>query len=229
MNKLILALCFSALSASGFVNGQTDQNERALDPFTRIKAFDGLNVTLIPSEENKVVISGQHLDKVAVVQKGKLLKLRMQIDKIFSGKRTQVKVYFNGELSEVDANEESRIVWEQGAKQERLEIRAQEGGSIYLDAELTQLVCKAVTGGNLFVSGKTRFQDIRISTGGLMSAGDFVAEYTTVRVDAGGRAEIQSTDYVSAEVRAGGTIKIHGDPLKMDEKVFIGGTIERVE
>lgn len=228
MKNLVLSFALVLLCAAG-VRAQSDHIQLNLDPFNRLKVFDGLNVTLKPGTEDRVVISGEHMDQVQVVQKGKLLKLRMQIHKIFSGKRTQVVVYYKSNVQVIDANEESKIIWQEGQKLDRLEARAQEGGTIYLNAELTQLVAKAVTGGNLFVEGKSQFQDIRISTGGLMSARDFVVEFTTVRVDAGGRAEIHSTEYVNAEVRAGGTIRIYGDPLKMDEKTFIGGTIERVE
>lgn len=217
------------LCGVGNLSAQGDSMNRAIDPFTKIKVFDGLQVELIPSKENKVVTSGTHWAKVAVVQKGNLLKLRLPIDKFLGGKGTFVEVYFNSEVRVIDANEESRVVYEDKGKRDRIEIKAQEGGQIYLTGKFTQLVAKAVTGGSLFVEGATEYQDIRISTGGLMQAKDFLADYTTVRVYAGGRAEVHSKDYLGAEVRAGGTIRVYGDPLKMDEKKFIGGTIERVE
>ncbi|TFG73088.1 MAG: DUF2807 domain-containing protein, partial [Flavobacteriales bacterium] len=70
----------------------------ALDKFNEIKAFDGLSVKLIKSNENKAVITGANTNKVSVVNNEGILKLRMQLDKIFSGYRTFVDVYYTGNL-----------------------------------------------------------------------------------------------------------------------------------
>ena len=95
--------------------------------------------------------------------------------------------------------------------------------------EVTQLLIKAVTGGDIFVTGTGKNQDIQINTGGLYQGREFKTEFTTVKVNAGGRAEIYARDYVGAQVKAGGRIYVYGDPLKMDEKKVFGGTIERVD
>ena len=48
-------------------------------------------------------------------------------------------------------------------------------------------------------------------------------------VNAGGNASIYATNYVNANVKAGGRVFVYGDPLKMDEKTVFGGKIERVD
>ena len=48
-------------------------------------------------------------------------------------------------------------------------------------------------------------------------------------MNAGGNASIYATNYVKADVKAGGTVKVYGDPEKMDEKTVYGGKIERVQ
>ncbi|NNL01723.1 MAG: DUF2807 domain-containing protein, partial [Eudoraea sp.] len=58
--------------------------------FTEVKAFDGISVNLIKSNENKAVITGANTDKVNFVNSDGILKIRMEITKIFSGYRTFV-------------------------------------------------------------------------------------------------------------------------------------------
>lgn len=208
---------------------QDETITKELRPFFEVKAFDGISVKLIPSTENKAVIRGDRSDKVSLVNNSGVLKVRMQIDRIFGGYQTFVDVYFQEELRVLDVNEDAQITSDAVFEQEILELKAQEGGNITLDCKLTQMLVKAVSGGEIFVTGTSNIQDIIINTGGLYMAKDFQTEYTTVKVNAGGRAEIHSTNYVGAQVKAGGRIYVYGDPLKMDEKKVFGGTIERMD
>ena len=54
-------------------------------------------------------------------------------------------------------------------------------------------------------------------------------KFTTVKVNAGGNASVYATNYVKADVKAGGTVKVYGDPEKMDEKTVFGGKVERID
>ena len=226
-NKLIICLLMMFLGAR--LQAQDETITKELRPFFEVKAFDGISVNLIPSTVNKAVIRGDGSDKVAIVNNSGVLKVRMQIDRIFGGYQTFVDVYFAEELRVLDVNEDAQIKSDTAFQQEILEIKAQEGGNITLECQVTQLLVKAVSGGEIFINGKAKNQDIVINTGGLYKAKEFLTEYTTVKVNAGGRAEIYSTDYVGASVKAGGRIYVYGDPLKMDEKKVFGGTIERVD
>lgn len=226
-NKLIICLLVMFLGAR--LQAQDETITKELRPFFEVKAFDGISVNLIPSTVNKAVIRGDRSDKVSIVNNSGVLKVRMQIDRIFGGYQTFVDVYFAEELRVLDVNEDAQIKSDTAFQQEVLEIKAQEGGNITLECQVTQLLVKAVSGGEIFINGKAKNQDIVINTGGHYKAKDFLTEYTTVKVNAGGRAEIYSTDYVGASVKAGGRIYVYGDPLKMDEKKVFGGTIERVD
>ncbi len=226
-NKLIICLLVMFLGAR--LQAQDETITKELRPFFEVKAFDGISVNLIPSTVNKAVIRGDRSDKVSIVNNSGVLKVRMQIDRIFGGYQTFVDVYFAEELRVLDVNEDAQIKSDTAFQQEILEIKAQEGGNITLECQVTQLLVKAVSGGEIFINGKAKNQDIVINTGGLYKAKEFLTEYTTVKVNAGGRAEIYSTEYVGASVKAGGRIYVYGDPLKMDEKKVFGGTIERVD
>ncbi|WP_422858186.1 head GIN domain-containing protein [Flagellimonas sp. S174] len=201
---------------------------RELNPFSEVKAFDGLSVNLIKSNENKAVIKGANTHKVAIVNNGGVLKLRMEIDKIFSGYRTFVDLYYSGELKVLDTNEDARISSGETFEQNVLELKAQEGGELEIGCQVEQLLIKAVTGGDVITKGFSKNQDIIINTGGSYNGKEFKTEFTTISVNAGGRGSIYATEYVKATVKAGGEVEVYGDPSKMDEKTVFGGKIKRM-
>jgi len=124
------------------------QDEKTFDglgQFTEVKAFDGISVNLIKSDTNKAVVTGENLGKVAIVNTRGVLKLRMQITKIFSGYRTFVDLYYTEELVTIDVNEDARISSDGNIEQDLLELKAQEGGELSIVATVEQLLVKAVT------------------------------------------------------------------------------------
>lgn len=225
MNKLTLfTLLFFAISLA---NAQNEKITQKLDNFTEVKAFDGLSVNLIKSTKNEAVITGANTQKVAIINNEGVLKLRMELDKIFSGYRTFIDLYYTDNLTVIDVNEDARISSNETIKQDLLELKSQEGGELIIDAQVTQLLVKSVTGGVITSNGFAKNQDIKINTGGIYYGKNFETELTTISVNAGGNAEINATNYVQATVKAGGEVLVYGDPAKMDEKTVFGGKIIR--
>jgi len=219
----MVSLAFSCLRAQ---DGDISQN---LQKFTEIKLYDGISLSLIRGDVDKAVISGAHTDKVAIVNNGGVLKIRMEIDKIFSGYRTFVELYHSENLKVIDVNEDARISSDETYVQPVMDLRAQEGGEVEINCQVEQLLIKAVSGGKIFAGGFSNNQDVVINTGGSYSGKTFKTKFTTISVNAGGNAEIYATDYVKANVKAGGEITVYGNPLKMDESTLFGGKIKRVE
>lgn len=227
MKKLLFfLLCFSFTILS---KGQDGKITMELQSFREVKGFDGISIELIQSDENKAEITGANTTKVAIVNNKGVLKIRMKIDKIFSGYRTFVKLYHTENLKVIDVNEDALIYSDDVMVQDVLDIRAQESGELQLNCQTEQLLAKAVTGGDITLKGFTDNQDIIINTGGSFSGNEFKSKFTTISVNAGGNASIYATKYVKADVKAGGTVKVYGDPEKMDEKTVFGGKVERVE
>lgn len=226
MKQLVL-LIFLVLG-SEMIWSQNEKITHSLDKFTELKAFDGISVNLIRSTENKAVITGANTKKVAIVNNSGVLKIRMEIDKLFSGYRTFVDLYYSENLVVIDVNEDARISSEETLEQDVLEVKAQEGGEIVINAQVEQMLIKSVTGGVITATGASDNQDVAINTGGVYKGKDFRTKFTTVNVNAGSNAEIYATDYVKATVKAGGEVLVYGDPSKMDEKTVFGGKIKRM-
>ncbi len=210
------------------VNGQDVKITQSIEPFKEVKGFDGLSINLIKSSENKVVISGENTDKVAVVNNDGILKIRMQIGKIFSGYKTFVDLHYAQDILIIDVNEDARIVTEQMIEQDVLELKAQEGGELVVNAIVEQMLIKSVSGGIIKTNGSSNVQDVQINTGGVYEGKSFETNFSTINVNAGSRAEINARDYVKATVKAGGEVLVYGNPKKLEEKTVFGGTITRM-
>lgn len=221
---LLAILCVGYFTLSA----QNTEITKDLSRFTEVKAYDGLSVNLIKSDVNKAVITGENIQKVAIVNNDGVLKIRMQIGKIFSGYRTFVDLYYTEELVIVDVNEDARISSQDIFKQDVLELKAQEGGELSINAEVEQLLVKTVTGGIITTAGKSDLQDVAINTGGVYEGKELKTKFSTVNVNAGSRAEISASDYVKATVKAGGEVLVYGNPAKLDEKTVFGGKVTRM-
>lgn len=220
----IFLFCFGTQISSG----QNEKITQELQKFSQIKAFDGISVNLIRSNVNKAVITGANTKKVAIVNNEGVLKIRMEVGKIFSGYRTFIDVYYTEKLLVIDVNEDARITSDDVIKQEILELKAQEGAQLIIKAQVEQLLVKTVTGGTVRASGSSDNQDVQINTGGIYEGKEFKTKFSTVNVNAGSRATIYSSSYVKAVVKAGGEVLVYGNPTKIEEKTVFGGTIRKM-
>ncbi len=225
MNKLSLFMLL--LLSINTVKAQEEKITQKLQNFTEVKAFDGLSVNLIRSDKNEAIITGVNTKKVAIVNKDGVLKIRMEIDKIFSGYRTFIDLYYTENLKIIDVNEDARIISKENIEQDILELKAQEGGELIINTKVTQLLVKSITGGVITTNGSSKNQDVKINTGGAYKGKNFSTELTTITVNAGGNAEINTSNYVQATVKAGGEVLVYGNPKRMDEKTVFGGKIIR--
>ncbi|MGC1517069.1 MAG: head GIN domain-containing protein [Maribacter sp.] len=210
------------------VKGQDNKITKNLDAFSEVKGFDGLSINLIRSTENKAIISGENTNSVALVNNDGVLKVRMQIGKIFSGYKTFVIIYYSNDLVVIDVNEDARMTTEGTIKQDVLELKAQEGGELIVNAQVEQMLIKSVSGGVIRTKGSSNLQDVQINTGGVYEGKEFTTNFSTINVNAGSRAEIYAKDYVKATVKAGGEVIVYGKPKNLEEKTVFGGTIKRM-
>lgn len=193
--------------------------------FSEIKVFDAITVNLIQSDENKVIIFGEDKDKVSVVNNNGKLKIRMQLEKLHNGKNTHVDIYYSKVLELIDANEGAFISSNDVIKQTHVDLRAQEGGEINLEVDVKKLDLRAVTGGKINVKGSAVNQEANISTGGEYKAEELINEQAKINITTGGFAYVNTSEYIEAKVKMGGTIKIYGNTKVIEKTTFLGGII----
>ncbi|WP_290701434.1 head GIN domain-containing protein [Lacinutrix sp.] len=220
--KHLLSTLFLFVTISTFSQNPKELN---VQDFTTVKVFDLIHISLVKSDENKVVISGEDVDDVEIVSKNDILKVRMKLERGFDGTKTFVAVHYKN-LEVIDGNEGAKIVGNELIEQDKIELRAQEGAVLKIGLDVRKLEVKAVSGGVIETKGKAKSQDITINTGGVYQGREFITDNTKVKISAGGEADINATETVDARTNAGGDIYIYGKPKNVKKKKTFGGRIE---
>ena len=217
--KKIVSITFILLAQIAF-----SQVTRDLGDFDSVKVFDKLSVKLIPSTENKIIITGARENEVEVLNKNGELKLRMPFPKLLSGDAIKIQLFFK-KIETIDANEGSFVSSETPFKQTFIELDSSEGSQIKVELDVDKVDVRAVTGGIIDVSGNSTNQNITITSGGIFNGKELHTSQTSITVSAGGQAEVNATLLVDAKVKAGGSIDIYGKPKQINQKTILGGTI----
>ncbi len=217
---LLVFVCAISLSAQNAI-------EKTIGEFTELKVFDLIEVEMIKSNENRVTISGKNNEDVVVNNKNGKLKIKMNLEKLFDGNNTKVTLYYTT-VDILDANEGAKIYCKDDIKQFELDLRSQEGGVINAVCDVSYLNVKAVTGGIVEVSGKSKKQDISLLTGGIFKGENNKTENTEVSINAAGEAYVNATKLVDVKIRAGGDVFIYGNPETVNESKVLGGRVKRM-
>lgn len=218
--KRIILVVFVLLTQLNY--SQTTIN---LGDFDKIKVFDQLNVTLIPSTENKIEVTGTNQANVEIVNRNSLLKIRISLTKILEdNKDLKVNLYFKN-IQSIDANEGSMVSCKTVFKQTTMELSAQEGAMIEAELDVDNATAKLNSGGIINLLGKAATQKSTITSGGILNAKNLETSQTNVSITAGGSADVNASTFVEAKVNAGGTITIFGKPKQIKQQAFAGGTI----
>ncbi len=212
-----LSLTGTGLLAQGIV-------DREVGDFREIKVYDLIEVNLIKSDENRILIKGRNTGDINFVNKDGVLKLRMPLEKKFQGEDTFIEVYYT-DLRVIDANEGARIIGNEQIVQERIELRAQEGAEIEIGLKVRDARIRSVTGGIIRASGIATNQEIVLNTGGIFEGRDLKTDFTLIRVSAGGEAELFASQEVDIQIRAGGDVHVYGDPQRVNKDTMMGGRI----
>ena len=192
--------------------------------FNKIKVFDLIEVNLIQSDENKIMIKGWNVDDIKWTNKNGTLKLRMQLDKKFQGEDTMIEVYYT-DLDVIDGNEGAQITCNEMVQKSKIELRAQEGATIRIGMDVDYADIRAVTGGIVKASGLAKNQTVVINTCGIFEGRELRTSTTDVKISAGGEADVFASELVDVNVRAGGDVHVYGNPQTVNKRTFVGGRV----
>lgn len=219
----------ASLLLFGFLSFGQKANTKTFEKFTELKVYDRIVVSLVKSNENKLVITGDDRDEVEISNKNGLLKIKMEFGNFMDGDEAKGTLYYTEDLTLLDVNENAKIVSEETFKGNKVEIKGQEGGVIDLKVALEDVYVRSVSGSEITLTGTSKKQDISVNTGGKAYCKDLNTNETTVTVMAGGRADVKASDEVIAKVKAGGSIYIYGNPKNIKKDKVFGGKIEEMD
>lgn len=201
---------------------------KVLDEFDELKVYNGIEVELIKSNEQKAVITGEKAEKVKLKISSKKLKITLKFPEISGDGKAKVQLYYDSAINLVDANEGARITGK--VDQFQLEVKSQEKADVKLEIKTKHLKVKASSGGIIELKGSSKNQDVDLDLYGIYQAYDLtVSDLTSIRVGSGAKAEIKAGETLDAKVTFGGSISYKGTPEVFKEKKVAGGIIKQVE
>ncbi|QOD59805.1 DUF2807 domain-containing protein [Polaribacter haliotis] len=218
------------LFVSFLINAQTTVTKN-LGDYNTLKVYNGIEVTLIKSSNQKLEITGEKSEMVKIKNVDNTLKLSLPFslkpeDNSADGK-ILIKIYYNKNIDIIDGNEGATITGKD-FNQDKIEVNAQERAFINLTITTKELKVRSSSGGIIKLSGTTTNQEVDVDLYGIYHGFNMKStEKTDVKAGTGAKAEVNSEKTLNAKVSFGGTIFYRGNPEVVKDKKVIGGIIEK--
>ena len=228
MMKKIIFICAIMLSSITFSQTVVTKN---LGDYSILKVYNGIEVELIKSDEQKLEITGEKSEMVKIKNVNNTLKLSLPFslkpENNAADGKVLIKLFYNKNIAIVDANEGATITGK-GFNQDKLEVNAQERAFINLTSKVKYLIVKTTSGGIVKLTGTTENQEVDVDLYGIYNGfGLQTIGNSTVKAGTGAKAEILAGQTLSATVSFGGSIFYKGNPEVVKDKKVIGGIIQK--
>ncbi len=227
MKKIIyLFLLFSSLP----ITSQSKVTKN-LGDFSILKVYNGIELELIKSTEQKLEITGKKSEIVKIKNVNNTLKISLPFslkpENNLANGEVLVKLYYKNKLAIIDGNEGATITGKE-IKQDQLEVKSQERAFINIVVNVKHLEVKAISGGIVKLSGITKNQNVDVDLYGIYNGFDLKAtNKSTVKAGTGAKAEILAEETLNAKVSFGGSIFYKGNPEVLKDKKVVGGIIQK--
>ncbi|MGB1284405.1 MAG: head GIN domain-containing protein [Polaribacter sp.] len=204
---------------------------KKLGDYSTLKVYNGIEVELIKSDEQKLEITGEKSEDVKLKNvKGTLkisLPFSLKPEENAANDKILVKIYYNTSIAIIDANEGSTITGKD-FNQDIVEVKAQERAFINLTTIAKHITVKSSSGGIIKLSGTAKNQVVDVDLYGVYHGFDMnVSRNSTVDAGTGAKAEIFAGETLNAKVAFGGSIFYKGNPEVVKDKKIIGGIIKK--
>ncbi|QXP73127.1 head GIN domain-containing protein [Tenacibaculum sp. HL-MS23] len=200
---------------------------KQLGEFSTVKVYNGIDLELVKSDENKIIVTGEKTDKVSIKNKNNTLKIALNFPETTADGKVKITLYYASLLETIDANEGATITGKK-IEQSQIEIKAQEGAFINIVVDVKHLMVKSVSGAVIKLSGTTKNQTVEANLGGIYHGYNLiVSDLNYVRAGSGSKVEVQAGETLDAKVSFGGSIFYKGTPEVFKDKKVIGGVIEQ--
>ena len=206
---------------------------KGIGDFSILKVYNGIEVQLIPSKEQKIEITGKKSERMKVKQVNNTLKFTLpfslKADENSAEGEVRVKLFYDKPISIIDANEGSIITGSE-LNQTTVELKSQERALINLVINVDHVIVKASSGGVIKLTGNTKTQEVDADLyGEYFGFGLETSQTSNVRAGSGAKVEISTGTKLNAKVTFGGSIFYKGDPEVVKNKKVVGGLIQKKE
>ena len=214
----VCLLSFLTIATTAFAD------TRSLSPFDEIILSGNVSALLVEGDEENIDIKND-ADRLDFYVEGKTLKVKAT-DLVKYNKTPTVKVIITyKKLRGLRARAGASAYTQQPISGDQLDLKFSSGASGEIEVVQNSLEVSVSEGGDLELQGQTDWQEIKVGTGGTLSAYKLKAANSVVRANTGGSAKITTTQSLDAKANTGGNITYKGDPRKVQRKDGLSGTI----
>ncbi|WP_218597883.1 head GIN domain-containing protein [Polaribacter sp. NJDZ03] len=226
--KNVIYICAILLSSITIAQTTVTKN---LGDYSELKVFNGIELELIKSAEQKLEITGEKSEMVKIKNVNNILKISLPFslkpENNAADGQVLVKLYYNKNIAIIDANEGATVTGKD-VNQDKLEVNAQERAFINLTTDVKYLTVKTSSGGIIKLSGTADTQEVDVDLYGVYNGFDMqITSNSNVFAGTGAKAEILAGKTLSAKVSFGGSIFYKGNPEVVKDKKVIGGIIQK--
>ncbi len=219
MKKIIYILALVVLP-----NLLSAQTERKIGDFQKLSVYDGINVELIKSETNRVEITGKNTAYIVVKNKNGDLKIRLSVERRFSGNRTKVSVFYKS-LYSIISHEGANIFSKDTINQADLNLKANSGSRQNMIVKLNTLQATATAGAKINIKGLAKYQELSATTGAEIMVSKVENVEANVVSTTGALIDVSTTKDLKVNSKIGGIINVHTKTDKITEKISVGGAV----
>ena len=219
MKKIIYILALVVLP-----NLLSAQTERKIGDFQKLSVYDGINVELIKSDTNRVEINGKNTAYIVVKNKNGDLKIRLSVERRFSGNRTKVSVFYKS-LYSIISHEGANVFSKDTINQADLNLKANSGSRQNMIVKLNTLQATATAGAKINIKGLAKYQELSATTGAEIMASKVENEEANVVSTTGALIDVSTTKDLKVNSKIGGIINVHTKTDKITEKISVGGSV----
>lgn len=198
------------IAALAFINLAAAQKTRELKEFKTLTVGSDVHVTLIKSNQNKLVINRNSDDEPEIANEGNSLAIK-------GGDDAEITVYFTADLENITAASDAKITCKDEIKTTSLTITVASDAEMEIKVNVKKLSTAANSDAIVTISGKAGEHTATYSSDAQLNAEKLLTDTTSIVMSSDASAEINAKDIVNATVSSDASLKIYGNPKKVNQ------------
>lgn len=215
-------MCLALVSISGFAQQTAVYTLNEID---KLRVWGEFKVFLVKGDSlsAKVETQGIPASDIAINVIGKTLEVKLK-GKLYDRVSASVYITYN-ELRDISVSAAASVSFQDTLKAEKVSINVNtssefDGSLIAQTADIT-----VGQGSTVRLRGSVSSYEVKVNTGGILSAIDLISPQTYVKVNTGATAKVYASKLIDANVSTGGSLTYTGNPEQKKIKTLVGATI----
>lgn len=200
------------LTALAAFNLMAAQKTTQLKDFKSVTFGSDMKVKLVKSTENKLVQSGgddEDDEEIIIENEGGAL--------VLNGDDNNVTLYYKSALESIIVGSDSQLSGDDEIKAKEFKLIAAEDAVVKLNLNVEKLSTVVSADAVVTLTGKANHHKAALSEDAVFKGTDFLTENTSITLSPDADANITAKGLVNAFVGADGSLKIHGNPKKVNQ------------